>query len=593
MTITMTNHKPAVLFNEPFDVLPVIDPTVDEAELYNQLNKHLKERYIEPMFESLNPSNAVSITSTDSNNNQNDIDIVALEKAIHHLWQSDVLEIDLHEQIGEIYRQGMQYSQTNDWFFEKQLTVEAITRMKLPLPTQVPGRSVTYSAQVDVIPTAKGFLAQPDDLGATNWFANIGAYVHDKPIDNYLLLTVQSNNVLDQIKQEIRNNITIWQSRYNIDTTVLDMFNDFGRIDLSSDLSTGLFLPNNSDANKELSFSRILMYSLANFEKNQSNGELSVQPVNIEQVYMPENIIILNLENYAHAYPKDIRKDWEVLTKAIQAKQHLKYISNKKLMTAAAVSRSMSSGGAATPSSNAMAQIARAKNQPFSGKPITAKESLKMIQYIIKSNVSHKKSENSYKTKTKSMMRQSRRRPDDVNAPGKRNQIKYRPDIHIYIDTSGSISEEQYRDAVTNLIVLARQINCNIYVTSFSHVVSQTSKLITKDRSVKQIYKQFLRIPKVTGGTNFMHVWRKIDAIDMQNQKTNSSYQLNFIITDFGYTPPRSHRWSQSKPSLKNTYYVPISTNSHGWNEVKHYAESFKKYMALTGDVSIRKRMLM
>lgn len=84
------------------------------------------------------------------------------------------------------------------------------------------------------------------------------------------------------------------------------------------------------------------------------------------------------------------------------------------------------------------------------------------------------------------------------------------PDIHVYIDTSGSISEENYQDAVMMLIRVAKKLNVNLYFNSFSDILSQTTLLKVKDRSPASIWKEFRKVPKVTGGTEFQQVWEYI-----------------------------------------------------------------------------------
>lgn len=596
MTIQIRNQRPAVLYADPFDVLPDINANKDIADYQNDATQHIKDRYVEPMYHPINPQHPV-IIEDNVNGNIQSIDKDTLYNAIMHLWSSPTLDVGLQEQIGDIYRQGIQYHAPNDWYFEEQLGVEAITRMKLPVPSQKSGRVVRYSAAVDVIPTAKAFLAQADATSATNWFANITAYAHDRPFNNYLLMTVQTADVFNDIKQSIKNFVQLWQTQQPLDQKVNKLLSDFDKIDLTSDLSAGIFLPNGGGASvaeqNALSFTRILMYGLSQYEKNSGvPGALTVQPSNLQQVYMPENIIILNLENYAHAKPSEIKEDWDELEKALFAKKTLRFISSKKLLTAKAVSRSM----AGNSSNSAAAQnspIARAKVQPFSGKPIPAGQLLGMMKRVIQSQVTKQVTQNTYKTQSTSYMRPNRRKPDDINLPGKLTKTMYRPDIHIYLDTSGSISESQYRDAVTNLIMLSKQIDCNLYITSFSHYVSQTALLKTKDRSTSNIYQQFLRIPKVTGGTDFEQVWRKIEMLDESNKKNNRSHQLNFIITDFGYSLSNGHRWDREQASVKNTYYVPISIDKSGWRNVRQWAKEFREQMIKAGDYGVRKRMLL
>lgn len=597
MSIKIRNQKPAVLYQDPFNVLPNINANKSLTEFVDKTDEHIRDRYIKPMFTPINVNHPVVIEDNSGGNTQQ-IDEDTLFNGVMHLWNNPTIDVNLQDQIGEIYRQGIQYHALNDWYFEEQLGVEALTRMKLPVPSQRSGKIVKYSASVDVIPTAKAFLAQPDAAGAINWFANIAAYTHDRPFNNYLLMTVQTADVFKDIKQQLKNYVQAWQVQQPINKDVNKLLADFDKIDLTNDLSAGLFMPNGGGASQAeqdaLSFTRIIMYVMSQYEKNTANpGALTIQPSNLQQVYMPENIIILNLENYAHAKPSDIKDDWDVFEKALNAKKNLRFVSTKKLMTAKAMHRNMASGMKSTSVDGKGKGVERAKVQPFSGKPIPAQQMLSMMKRVIESQVTKQVTQNTYKSHKSSFMRPNRRKPDDINLPGKLTTTLYRPDIHVYLDTSGSISESQYRDAVTNLIMLTKRINCNLYITSFSHYVSQTTLLKTKDRSTSQIYKQFQSIPKVTGGTDFEQVWRKIDMIDENNKKNNYSHQINFMITDFGYSLSNGHRWSREQASLKNTYYVPMSMDPRGWKNLERWAKDFREQMIKAGDHGVRKRMLL
>lgn len=597
MTIHIRNQKPAILLDDPYAVLPTIDPTEPQDVFLDQIETHIQERYVNPMFQPINAANPVRIEDVSGGTTKN-IDADMLFQSIHHLWTSPTLDVQLRDQMAEIYRQGIQYHAPNDWYFEQQLVIEALTRMKLPIPSQKGNRIVQYSANVDVIPAAKQLLAQNDAASAINWFANIAAYTHDRPFNNYLLVTVQSADVFNDIKEQIKNFVTGWQANHIIGTHALTQLTDFDKINLSSDLSTALFLPGGGLAQSgseyaELSFSRMLMYTLAKYEKNGGQGAVTIQPSNVSQVYLPENIIILNLENYAHAKASDIKQDWDTFEKAIAAKNALRLVSNKKLLTAKAVNRSLNGGGKSSSAASSSNSVERSANRAFSGKPVSSIQTLKRMARVAQSQITNQQTKNTYVSSKLSYMRANRRRPDDVNLPGKLNTIRYRPDVHIYIDASGSISEKHYRDGVTNAIALAKKIGCDLYITSFSHIISQTSLLRVKDRSIYDVYQDFLKIPKVSGGTDFEPVWRKIDLIHEQNAKNNQSYQINFIITDFGYSLSNHRQWSQNQASLKHTFYVPISTDKRSWDYVLTYAREFQAEMKLAGDYNVRQRILM
>lgn len=592
MSIKITNQKPSILYDTPFDILPDIKPDVDPTTYQDSINQHFQSRYIDPIFIPINANQPVNIAD-----GKNQIDKDTLSQAIDHVWYSDVLDVTLQDQLSDIYRQSLQYHAPNDWYFDEQLGVEALTKAKLPIPTSSgSGKSVTYTASVDVIPAAKGLLAQNDDLHASQWFANMAAYTHARPFKNITLVTIQSATAFDEFKELLSNYVTAWQANHTIDTKTIQFLNNFYKIDISNELSSTIFLPNGGTAHalehNEFSFTRMLMYALSQFEKTNQYNAFSVQPLNIKNVYMPENIMFINLENYAHAKASQIKKDWDDLEKAMMIKKSLNYVSAKSLMTAKAMTRSTSGNRSTSAMSKAQA-VERAKIQPLRGKPYPAQDLLKIMAYIIKSQITTKTTENTYKTTKRSYMRANRRDPDNINLPGKLTTTRYRPDIHIYLDTSGSISEDMFRDAIMNLIKLTRRIDCNLYFTSFSHFVSQTTLLKTKGKSSNQIYKEFLKVPKASGGTDFENVWTKIDMLDANNTKNGKSHQINFIITDFGYSISSDKRFQSERASTKHTYYVPISADKGFWKEIKRWATDFALQVGKAGDPSIRSRMLM
>lgn len=596
MTIKLHNQKPAVLYPTGFNLLPLIKPTASVGDYIDQIESHLKTHYVDPIYTPINATHPVRVSDTA---NGVDIDDDALLQSILYAWGSPTLDVTLRDQLAEIYRQAIQYHAPNDWYFEEQLGVEALTRLKLPLPSAKNGRVVKYSASVDVIPTAKGFLGTPDDLNAMTWFANMTGYLHERRHKNFLLVTVQTADAWNDLKASFGAFVQAWTAQQALPTATTQVVNDLMNIDLSNDLSTCLFLPGGGAKNPTerdpLSFTRMLTYVLAHCEQTFPQGTLTTQPVDLFQMYLPENVIVLNLENYAHAKPNNIKDDWDAIEKALTAKKNLNFASIKRLMTAKQVAVSMG-GGQANNSANSAGRSTERRalsRRPFAKKPIPAKNMLARMTKVVKSQITTKQTENVYTSVKHSFSRPNRRQPDNIDLQGKLKTTMYRPDIHIYLDTSGSISESMFRAAVNNLIYLTKRLEANLYFTSFSHEISQTALIVTRDRSRKDIYQSILAVPKVGGGTDFEQVWRKIDALEALNQKSGKSHQINFVITDFGYHLSNGHRWDTNQAALKHTYYVPVSVAGHEWDSVRRMAKDFATQMKAAGDHGIRRRMLL
>lgn len=589
MTIKITNQKPAEIY-APHNILPKINISLSEDEYIEKQKDYIKTKIVEPLFVPLNAQTDVKMEDVSDPANPIPFDQDAIVEGIWHLWTDDSIDPDLDAQLTDIFYQSLRYSQTNNWRIEEQQALENLSKLKFPLPsTGQNGRIVKYTPKIDIIPTAKSLLADTSNSDTVSeWFGVLSGYLRDK-MTNITLLTVQSSYVWDQVKTNIDQIRQTLNQQNTISSDTNNLLSDFDKISLDGELSTGIFLPAKG-AEQSHSFTRIVMNLLSVYEENHPD-ELLVQPLNTMEYMIPRNIVVLNLEEYAHATDKEIIKDWADLENAFKIKSKLNMVSHKKLMTAQRINSSMSPSTQYT--RNTSHPVVRRAQQPFSQKPITSKQSMLLMSKVIKAAKTNKQTENMYKTPTRSFMRANRRDPNNINLSGKVTTTSYRPDIHIYLDTSGSISESQYRDAVGSLIMLTKKINANLYITSFSHVISQTTLLQTKDKSISDIYKSFLSTPKVSGGTEFENVWNKIDQLDVLNQKHGKSYQVNFIITDFGYGLRRDRSFHKDQPSHKYTYYVPISSDPYMWKHITRMAKEFSKQMASAGASGVRKHMLM
>lgn len=590
MNIQISNQKPALLYSAS-KVLPNIPVITDESTYNADRRDAISKMMVDPIFESIVPNVPVDIIDNTDPKNPLPITSDMISDAINSLWIDDTLDVDTDAQLNEIYRQSLQYGQSSDWLIDEQLVAEALARQKLPLPGTNNGIVVQYTETTDIIPTAKQLLAKTastlSDSDKELWFGTLGAYLHQNQNRNILPITVTSSAAFEHLNVEIKTALSMISANMTLDTN--KMFNDLDAISIKGMLSSTFMLPSDNEA---YSFSRTLMSMLASFEASFSD-ELFIQPINISQLFNPENIVILNLEEYSHATARQIKNDWDKINQAININQRWNMVSNKKLTTAQAVNQATTKTQGPHIRNKKGGPVHRVKTRHFSGTPVTSSQMLQAMIRVIQDTTTTRRTQNMYKVKKPTFMRANRRDPNNINAMGKFNTNKYRPDIHIYIDTSGSISEAQYRDAVMNIILLAKRISANLFITSFADYVTQTYQLQTKGLSVQQIYANFMRIPKTTGGTNFENVWSKIDAIDKINTKAGRSYQLNFMITDFEYSLSRNRRFSPRHASVKNTYYLPISTSKANWQYLIHAATSFSKEMVAAGDKNIRQRMLL
>ena len=186
----------------------------------------------------------------------------------------------------------------------------------------------------------------------------------------------------------------------------------------------------------------------------------------------------------------------------------------------------------------------------------------KRVAKVIKKTTDVNRSMNAYKTRKRSFARPNRREPENIDRSGVVISTKYRPDIHIYQDTSGSISEENYEAATRMLIDIAIRLDVDLYYTSFSHIISRPTKVRVKGRSKEAIYNSIKKIPKVGGGTDFKNVW------DIINQNPQRQKQIGFIISDMEYWAP-----TVETKIPTNLYYLPIANIS--WQAIQRMTRNF------------------
>ena len=88
-----------------------------------------------------------------------------------------------------------------------------------------------------------------------------------------------------------------------------------------------------------------------------------------------------------------------------------------------------------------------------------------------------------------------------------------------------------------------------------------------KGKSVAAIYREFTKVPKVTGGTDFEQIWRYIEA---SRKRKN---ELSLIITDFEWYPRSTYAGHP-----KNLYYAPVSNTD--WTYITRAAKNYVDSMA-------------
>lgn len=451
---------------------------------------------------------------------------------------------------------------------------QAATKSNLPLPTA----TMRYTVKTDVIPACKDFIAGT----ATEEYlqASIGFTFRSQTLGIYFANEV----VFDQFKADVAAQFNQISQMQTFSSDVISKFNDLQQVSLTNSLIETIRIRNDvADDNDEFSFSRTfhsIIMSLMNQYSNNPPKMSGIIPFDIEQLICPTFITFINVAKHAHAKASVITAAWNELDNFQNIPVNL--VSTSKLMKMSSIQRAKQAAAAAAAASqlaNAAVVAGKAQTFKFSKEQPNAKVMIKRVIKILHKMKDVSRSENIYKTAYMTFAKASRRRPDDPNVMGKSMQNHYHPDMHLYIDTSGSISEENYESMVKACIALAQKLNINMYFNSFSHVMSTTTKLNIRDRSKRDIYREFEKVPKVTGGTDYEQIWRYID-ISSKRKK-----EFSLIISDFEWSPS-----NDSIPHPKNLYYMPCLNMD--WDTMCRCAEDFGRSMVRI-EPDIRKRILM
>lgn len=539
MSISITNQKPAVL-------VPQYNMTIKGD--FNAID-YIKQSVINPIYEPINQATPVVI-----NDGKNNLDI----QDVANCFIAGFNNITVHQYentLKDIYSKSLiHFPQKTNLTMTNLFALQSAAKEKMPEPSG----TCIYTPDTDIIPMSRAYIVKRCSYDAL--FASYAFYTRA----NTLGIMCLTETDFDEFKKYLENEINQISTLLSQDT--LNMFNDFYNLTLNGLTESIAIRKTYDDNNEEYSFARTLMAYIMQYTKTVSQQNFALMPFAFNEFICPKSIVFINIDKHAHSSSRAIRKEWEVINKSINAP--LRIISNKKLSKLTAMQRSLSSikAKASAAQSNGMA-AARSAHVPFSKTPPTTTDIVKAISKVMKKMVTSNRSENTYKAMKMTFARPNRRDPDDYNKKGKMVSTKYRPDIHLYIDTSGSITERNYQDAVKACIRMAKKLNINLYFNSFSHMMSQCTKLNTKDKSSKEIYKQFERIPKVDGGTDYEQIWKYINASNKRKR------ELSLIMTDFEYYPPNYY-----VKHPKNLYYMPISHADYDSIKIcaKDYCESMK-----------------
>lgn len=421
-----------------------------------------------------------------------------------------------------------------------------------------PDDRFVYMAGSDVIPTSRQFIS--GTASYDKFFASLAYFARPQTLGFYFV----NEMAFDDFQKWFSQQMVVYANTLSPEAN--KCASEFGQLKLPGLTESIILRDQDGDENEPMSFARLITSVLMNYTTVVSNAEFGVLPFDLGELLCPKTIVFVNVERHARATAKQVTDEWNMINKCINPQTRIKMISNKSLRMLTAAQRSLNKimSQAVTQAMNQGIKAQRAANFRFSKTRPTNVDIAKRIKRLINKMAYINKSMNPFKIVHMSYMRPNRRDPDDYNKPGKSSSMKYKPDIHLYIDTSGSISERDYQDTVKACIQLAKAMQVNMYFNSFSHIMSQTTKLHLEGKSVSAIYAEFQKVHKVNGGTDYEQIWHFI------NDSKKRTRELSIIISDFEFNA--SSRFIHHP---KNLYYVPCSTLN--WDSIVRHADEFCK----------------
>lgn len=553
MSVNVTNQKPAVF--SPVHTLSVkgdFDPL-----------RGIQKTISKPMFEPMNTTHPVSITDSKGN---------------------DITSDDVGDVVLEVCR-DLTNPQAEDYFREllEPTSIYFDNRFQLPgselfamqagirLKMAPPGPKVIYSAKADVIPAAKNLIAGNSSDG-DELFAALAYTYNPKTLGFYFL----TENDFEDFKTWLGAQVSSLNQL--MDQSVIQMFTDFQKLTLDGLTESLTLRKDDDDSNEEYSFARVLMYMLMEYTNQVGSDTYGPMAFDLGELYVPLNIIFVNVEKHARARPVKVSAEWNMIKQSLNSP--IRVVSQKQInkLTSAHRNAQKAAAMAATAQSNKMAQMGKMAKVKFRKTPpppdTLARDIIRVLRHMKRVAMSM----NPIINVTKTYAKANRRHPNDPNVPGKSVKKVYMPDIHVYADTSGSISEDNYQTIVKMIILMAKKMNVDVYFSSFSHVLSAETKLRIKDRPMKHIWADFTKISKVQGGTDYEQIWKYVQQSRKRRQR------LNVVITDFEWWP-RQGRFDHPK----NLYYAPIQGGD--WQSITASAKNFAQSMRMI-EPGIHRRFL-
>lgn len=544
----VSGQKPAVLS-------PIYSPKMN-GDFKPQ--EYFHDCIIKPALQPINANTSVTISHDGKTLSANDIEHIVLDCI------GDLVNVSAEDTAKAFFSDTLIYfDEKNNLGIQDLFAIQSAMRENQSVGgnqpvVPFPSVSLIYTPATDVIPNCKKFIAGQCSYDVM--FTSFAFYARPDTLGFYFSNETSFNDFKAWFSGQTQTLLSALPQATN------NLIAEFAKLTLNG-LTESLLLRNADDEeNDEYSFPRILIQLLMQYTKQVSDAEFGIMPFSLGELFCPKSVVFVNIEKHARASAKQVKEEWDVINKSLANPYTV--VSNKKLSKLTAAQRALQKATAAAASQLMKQKSAdeRAKAIRFRKSELSLVDITSIVSKLINKMAFVNKSENALKCVKTTFAKPNRRDPDDYNKMGKMVSTKYKPDIHIYLDTSGSISEMNYQDAMKACIKLAKKLNVNLYFNSFSHILSQCTKLKVKDKSEAQVYKYFQSVPKVSGGTNFEQIWHYINASKKRRR------ELSVIVTDFEWYP--SNKFVKHP---RNLYYMPCSRLD--WDSMTHWARNFAKSM--------------
>lgn len=509
----------------------------------------LRRTLVEPILGSGSAATPVTITDEDGTDITDQLEPLLFDA------MTGRIDLDAERRLGQILEQSLEHFDASATLTTEELfALQAGTRAGLPAPAN----RVIYTPGGDIIPAAEDLLG---GTGEDTFFASLAYTYHPNTLGFWFRDKAAYAQFSTWLHAQSHN--AAWPAMTK------KLVRDLADLPMHRLTQALILRRDEHNGNGPDSFARVIIHLLMEWvDQQRACGQApsaGILPFTLSELFVPTSLVMVNVAAHTQATPERIGKEWALINRGLGAK--LRVIPLDQLAKLDALPRA----------------AAKAQFQPYQepapGEPGSRSARLKMrkqsptqielaadVMAMIKRMGKVNYSQNVLLTSRPTFRRSSRRSPDDPNRPGRVTLKQYLPDLHIYLDTSGSISQENYREAVITLIKLAKKLGVNLYFNSFTHVLSGESLLHTAGKTPRQIWQEFDRIPKVGGWTDFDQIWRYINASPARRRR------LSLVITDFDWVPKSTR--TEHPPHL---FYAPCGRMD--WSRITSCAQQFVRSM--------------